>query len=119
LFLPPHSSSCNIYVVINSEFILSCKYDTNHFLFNKKYWCRGDSRGTCEILADSEHVKKTSGRFLVLDARRKGLFVKVTGLQLDDTGVYWVGIDKIYADIMTSVNVFITEGKRYTNLIND
>ncbi|XP_035501804.1 uncharacterized protein LOC118317322 [Scophthalmus maximus] len=94
---------------IGGEFILSCKYDTNHFLFNKKYWCRGDSRGTCEILADSEHVKKTSGRFLVLDARRKGLFVKVTGLQLDDTGVYWVGIDKIYADIMTSVNVFITE----------
>ncbi|KAF0035887.1 hypothetical protein F2P81_011199 [Scophthalmus maximus] len=94
---------------IGGEFILSCKYDTNHFLFSKKYWCRGDSRGTCEILADSEHVKKNSGRFLVLDARRKGLFVKVTGLQLDDTGVYWVGIDKIYADIMTSVNVFITE----------
>lgn len=40
--------------------------------------------------------------------------MKVTGLRFDDTGAYWVGIDKIYTDIMTSVNVLITEGKNKT-----
>lgn len=47
----------------------------------------------------------------MIDLNRRGLFVKVTNLQFDDAGAYWVGIDKIYADIMTQVKVIITEGK--------
>ncbi|XP_044066551.1 uncharacterized protein LOC122882820 [Siniperca chuatsi] len=96
---------------IGGEFVFICKYDTNRFLYNKKYWCRGDSRSTCEILVDSEGGAKTKNthRSQIIDAGKRGLFVKVTNLQFDDTGVYWIGIDKIYADIMTSVNVVITE----------
>lgn len=65
---------------------------------------------------DTDKVAKTEYRHrsLILDAKRKGLFVKVSRLQLGDTGVYWVGIDKIGADIMTSVRVVITEGKNKT-----
>lgn len=96
---------------IGGEFVLVCVYDTSRFLYSKKYWCRGSSRSTCEILEDSERLHKT-GRTSVVDAGRIGLYVKVTNLQFDDTGVYWVGIDKIYADIMTSVSVVITEGKK-------
>lgn len=33
----------------------------------------------------------------------------MTNLQFDDSGVYWVGIDKIYADIMTSVSLVVTQ----------
>ncbi|XP_070765981.1 uncharacterized protein [Enoplosus armatus] len=100
---------------IGGEFMFICEYDTNRFLFSKKYWCRGDSRSTCEILVDSEGGTKTKNthRSHIIDARRRGLFVKVTNLQFDDTGMYWVGIDKIYADIMTSVNVVITEVNQY------
>lgn len=47
-----------------------------------------------------------------------GLFVKVTGLRLVDTGVYWVGIDKIHADIMTQVKVVVTEGENKTSQPN-
>ncbi|XP_026223313.1 uncharacterized protein LOC113167128 isoform X2 [Anabas testudineus] len=93
---------------IGGEFVLACNYDTNRFRFSKKYWCRGDSSRTCEILADSERIHKT-GRSIIVDAGRRGLYVKVTNLQFDDTGAYWVGIDKVYADIMTSVSVVITE----------
>ena len=80
----------------------------------KKYWCRGSSRNSCEILVDSEGVARTTyaDRSLILDARSGGLFVKVTNLQLDDSGVYWVGIDKMYADIMISVTLVVTEGKK-------
>ncbi len=65
---------------------------------------------------DSEGGAKNTHRSHIIDARKKGLFVKVTGLQFDDTGAYWVGIDKIYADIMTPVNVVITEGKNKTEV---
>ncbi|XP_073326206.1 uncharacterized protein [Pagrus major] len=35
--------------------------------------------------------------------------MKVTDLRFDDSGVYWVGIDRPYSDIMTSVKVVVTE----------
>ncbi|KAI1892692.1 hypothetical protein AGOR_G00136170 [Albula goreensis] len=43
------------------------------------------------------------------DALRRGLFVIMTDLQLADTAQYWVGIDKVYADIMTSISVTVSE----------
>ncbi|XP_020501660.2 polymeric immunoglobulin receptor-like [Labrus bergylta] len=96
---------------IGGDFILSCEYDATHYLFSKKYWCRGESRRTCVILLDSEGRAKTerTHRSLIVDAGRKGLFVKVTKLQFDDAGVYWVGIDKMNADVMFSVKVVVTE----------
>lgn len=48
---------------------------------------------------------------------RYWLFVKVRDLQFEDSGVYWVGIDKMYADIMASVNVVITEGKNKVEVL--
>ncbi|XP_045911452.1 uncharacterized protein LOC123974661 [Micropterus dolomieu] len=101
---------------IGGEFIVYCKYDAARYLFSKKYWCRGDSRSTCEILVDSDGGTKTMNtqRSLIIDQGRRGLFVKVSELQFDDAGVYWVGIDKIYADLMTSVHVAVTEGKNIT-----
>ncbi|CAK6963744.1 uncharacterized protein LOC121187116 isoform X1 [Scomber scombrus] len=94
---------------LGGEFTLSCTFDTTKFLFNKKYWCRGDARESCKILVHSERVAKAEDKFIIIDMRRGGLFVKVSHLKFEDAGKYWVGIDKIYADIMTSVNVIITE----------
>lgn len=62
--------------------------------------------------------RSKTGRAYIGDLRQKGLFVKVTGLQVEDTGVYWVGIDKIHADIMTQVKVVITEGENKTSQLN-
>uniref|UniRef100_UPI003AAF5E25 uncharacterized protein isoform X1 n=1 Tax=Centroberyx gerrardi TaxID=166262 RepID=UPI003AAF5E25 len=96
---------------VGSEFTLVCSYDTKSFRYSKKYWCRGDSRSTCEILMDSEGIAKTESRHRshIIDAGTRGLFVKITGLLIKDTGVYWVGIDKIYSDIMASIKVVVTE----------
>lgn len=101
---------------IGGEFVILCKYDTNLFLFSKKYWCQGESKFTCEILVDSDnHVRSKTGRVYVVDLRKSGLFVKVTGLRFEDTGKYWVGIDKIHADIMTPIKVVISEGENKTS----
>ncbi|KAM9751161.1 uncharacterized protein ACNS7B_008070 isoform 1-T1 [Menidia menidia] len=62
-----------------------------------------------EITAQVGGYFKIACKSHVHDARRQGLFVEVTDLRLDDSGVYWIGIDKIYADIMVSITVVITE----------
>lgn len=101
---------------IGGEVVIMCTYDTKRFLYSKKYWCRGESRSTCEILVDSDNlVKSKTSRVCVRDLKRMGLSVKVTGLQFEDTGVYWVGIDKIHADVMTRIEVNITEGENKTS----
>uniref|UniRef100_A0A8C6L6D2 Uncharacterized protein n=1 Tax=Nothobranchius furzeri TaxID=105023 RepID=A0A8C6L6D2_NOTFU len=89
-------------------------HESTRILDVKKYWCRGSSRRTCEVLLDSDGVTKGSytHRSHIVDARRRGLFVKVTQLQAKDSGEYWIGIDKIYADIMTSVTLKVTKGKK-------
>lgn len=117
LFLPAslqlQCDKSQITAHVGGEFILSCKYNTNRFLYSRKYWCRGGDKNTCEIVVDSEGGTKTSDthRSHIIDAARRGLYVKVTNLQFSDAGAYWVGIDKAYADIMTSVKVAVTEGK--------
>ncbi|KAJ4918540.1 hypothetical protein JOQ06_026218 [Pogonophryne albipinna] len=91
---------------LGSDFLLSCSYENQ--LLSNKYWCRGESSRTCEVLVDSEG-KTRSTRVHIVDARRRGLFVRVLDLQKGDSGVYWVGIDRPYADVMTSVRVVVTE----------
>lgn len=107
-----HCDPAQITAQVGGEFLLICTYDTSRYRFSKKYLCRGDSRHECHILVDSENPAKNihTHRSHIIDANRRGLFVKVTQLQFDDAGAYWVGIDKIYADIMVPIKVAITEG---------
>lgn len=78
----------NLNLMIDLAFFISCKYDTNKFLYSKKYWCPVESRLTCEILADSHNpARSKTDRVYIMDLRQRGLFVKVTGLQLKDTGL--------------------------------
>ena len=108
---------CHSHVVteqIGGRLVVPCSYDTNMFLFNKKYWCRGESSTTCEVLTDSE---QKGGRTLVVDAGRRGLFVTVSDLRREDGGVFWLGIDKVFADVMTPVTVVVTEGKKDTSCV--
>lgn len=101
-----------IVIHIGETFVILCQYDTSHFLFSKKYWCQGESKVTCTILVDSDNlIRSKTGRVQIIDLGPRGLFVKVTDLQFEDTGQYWVGIDKIHADVMTPVKVVVTEGK--------
>lgn len=61
---------------------------------------------------DSDNlVRSKTDRVLVTDLGQRGLIVKVTGLQFGDAGEYWVGIDKMYADVMTPIKVVVTEGE--------
>lgn len=50
-------------------------------------------------------------RAQITDRVSRGLVVNIGDLKLDDSGIYWVAIDKIYADIMTRIQVTVTKGK--------
>ncbi|XP_032413664.1 uncharacterized protein LOC116716843 [Xiphophorus hellerii] len=96
---------------IGGEFIIVCRYESK-FLFSNKYWCRGPSRYSCDILQDTDGVAKpkNKNRLSIFDLpRHVKLMVKVTNLQIEDSDVYWIGIEKINADIMMSVKVTVTQ----------
>lgn len=68
---------------------------------------------------DSDNiVRSKTGRVYVVDLWKRGLFVKVTGLRFEDTGEYWVGIDKVHSDVMTPIKVVVTEGENKTSQFN-
>ncbi|KAK7128945.1 hypothetical protein R3I94_017240 [Phoxinus phoxinus] len=100
-----------IQATIGSTFTITCTYRTTHFRFNKKYWCAGDSRASCEVLMDTDGFTQSAyrTRAQIIDGVSRGLIVHVRDLKLDDTGIYWVAIDKIYSDIMTRIQVTVTK----------
>uniref|UniRef100_A0A8D2L915 Ig-like domain-containing protein n=1 Tax=Varanus komodoensis TaxID=61221 RepID=A0A8D2L915_VARKO len=88
-----------------------CTYDINRYRFSKKYWCRGSSRTSCDVLGDTEKfVKWNYKNKLSLWDFRRGIFV-VTMKQLttDDSGTYWCGIDRPF-DKMEKGNLYTTFG---------
>ncbi|XP_039507668.1 uncharacterized protein LOC120462977 isoform X1 [Pimephales promelas] len=99
-----------IQATIGRTFTLTCTYRTDQFQFNKKYWCAGDSRASCEVLMDTNGFTQAAyrTRAQIIDRVSRGLIVNVRDLKLDDTGIYWVAIDKIYSDIMTRIQVTVT-----------
>ncbi|KAK1898554.1 CMRF35-like molecule 2 [Dissostichus eleginoides] len=44
---------------LGSDFLLSCSYENQ--LLSNKYWCRGESRTTCEVLVDSRGRPEAPG----------------------------------------------------------
>ncbi|XP_059396867.1 uncharacterized protein LOC132129331 [Carassius carassius] len=48
-------------------------------------------------------------RAQIIDRVSRGLVVNIGDLKLDDSGIYWVAIDKIYADIMRRIQVTVTK----------
>uniref|UniRef100_A0A672SWT5 Immunoglobulin domain-containing protein n=1 Tax=Sinocyclocheilus grahami TaxID=75366 RepID=A0A672SWT5_SINGR len=102
-----------IQATIGSTLTITCTYKTTQYRFNKKYWCAGDSRSSCEVLMDTDGFTHAAyrTRAQIIDRVSRGLIVYIRDLKLDDSGIYWVAIDKIYADIMTRIQVTVTKGK--------
>ena len=100
--------------MIGGHFVLVCQYNTKHLLYSKKYWCLGESRTTCEIIIDTDGFikKELKGRIEIHDAQKRGIFVVMKDLRFTDAGHYWVGIDKIDADIMSLISITVSEGRR-------
>uniref|UniRef100_A0A8C3RU03 Ig-like domain-containing protein n=1 Tax=Chelydra serpentina TaxID=8475 RepID=A0A8C3RU03_CHESE len=92
---------------------ITCSYDRQRYIFNRKYWCHGGSRSSCDILGDTENFVKSEykRRLLLLDNKRGDFLVTMHQLVEDDSGIYWCGIQRPYADIMTAVKLTVTEGK--------
>ncbi|KAL4623780.1 hypothetical protein GN956_G18725 [Arapaima gigas] len=96
---------------VGRSLTVKCKYATKRFLFSKKYWCHGEFRSTCEIVADTEGFTKADlrDRIKIQDLKQHGLFIWMANLHIKDTGVYWAGIDKMYADIMYQIHIKVSE----------
>ncbi|XP_053499544.1 uncharacterized protein LOC128619396 [Ictalurus furcatus] len=100
-----------IHTTIGREMNVVCSYNDNRFLFSKKYWCLGESRSTCEVLMDTDGftIAWLRKKARIYETRFRTFHIHMTGLKLEDTGIYWAAIDKIYADIMFRIKVVVTE----------
>ncbi|KAH1171326.1 hypothetical protein KIL84_006944 [Mauremys mutica] len=87
-------------------------------MFNRKYWCRGGSRSSCDVLGDTENFVKSEykERLSLLDNRRGYFLVTMHQLVEEDSGMYWCGIQRPYADIMTAVKLTVTEGQLFGSI---
>ncbi|XP_033899211.1 CMRF35-like molecule 8 isoform X1 [Acipenser ruthenus] len=96
---------------VGGSLTIVCRYDRGKYVFFKKYWCHGESRNWCDTLIDTDGSVKTNynGRISIWDNRRGLLSIEMKQLSLEDTGTYWCGIDKPYADIMCAIHVKIVE----------
>ncbi|XP_074920745.1 CMRF35-like molecule 7 [Chelonoidis abingdonii] len=99
---------------------ITCSYDRRKYMFNRKYWCHGGSRSSCDVLGDTENFVKSEykGRVVLLDNRRGYFLVTMHQLVEEDSGMYWCGIERPYADMMTAVKLTVTEGKDSLNIIS-
>uniref|UniRef100_A0A8C0GED4 Immunoglobulin domain-containing protein n=1 Tax=Chelonoidis abingdonii TaxID=106734 RepID=A0A8C0GED4_CHEAB len=97
---------------------ITCSYDRRKYMFNRKYWCHGGSRSSCDVLGDTENFVKSEykGRVVLLDNRRGYFLVTMHQLVEEDSGMYWCGIERPYADMMTAVKLTVTEGKDSLNI---
>ncbi|XP_060750576.1 uncharacterized protein LOC132862535 [Tachysurus vachellii] len=101
----------SIHTTVGRDINVLCRYDSNNFIFSKKYWCHGESRNTCEVLLDTDGftTSRLKKKARIYQSGYQTFHILITGVQLEDTGIYWAGIDKIYADIMFRINVMVTE----------
>uniref|UniRef100_A0A670HY04 Ig-like domain-containing protein n=1 Tax=Podarcis muralis TaxID=64176 RepID=A0A670HY04_PODMU len=99
---------------------ITCFYDME-YRFDNKYWCRGSSRTSCDILGETKKFVKWNyeNRLTLLDNRKGVFWVTMHQLTEDDSGTYWCGIERPFADIMTSVKLKVNKGKVVTHLTLD
>ncbi|XP_034978100.2 CMRF35-like molecule 8 [Zootoca vivipara] len=89
---------------------ITCFYDME-YRFDNKYWCRGSSRTSCDILGQTKKFAKWNhkSRLTLLDNSKGVFWVTMHQLTEDDSGTYWCGIDRPFTDIMTSVKLKVNK----------
>ncbi|XP_069916453.1 CMRF35-like molecule 1 isoform X3 [Oryctolagus cuniculus] len=79
---------------------VKCHYAPGWQLY-KKYWCQGKAWSNCKILVitDGSEREAKNGRVAIRDDQSSRVFtVTVQQLRQDDAGIYWCGIERIWAD---------------------
>ncbi|KAL7845242.1 hypothetical protein AOLI_G00234340 [Acnodon oligacanthus] len=68
---------------------------------NRKYFCKDPCKTNEDVLIDS--AEKSSGRYQLTDSGTGVFTVEVAGLNKEDAGKYWCGVDRVFGDTFTEV----------------
>ncbi|XP_054449141.1 CMRF35-like molecule 5 isoform X2 [Pteronotus mesoamericanus] len=88
---------------------IQCHYDPGWETY-KKWWCRGEAWGSCEILIETtgSEQKVQRGRVSIQDDHWRNLItVTIEELWDSDRDTYWCGIGKSGTDLGHQVHVFV------------
>ncbi|KAJ1172711.1 hypothetical protein NDU88_004555 [Pleurodeles waltl] len=96
--------------IVGGSLTVHCNY-SSRFIGYSQYWCKGTPWYLCSIAVESmgseEEVRE--GRYSLKDLHEALTFtVTMTGLSLEDSGLYWCGTKKFGIDEMFRVKVTVS-----------
>ncbi|KAL7845263.1 hypothetical protein AOLI_G00234550 [Acnodon oligacanthus] len=74
---------------------------------NRKYFCKDPCKTNEDVLIDS--AEESSGRYQLTDSGTGVFTVEVAGLNKEDAGKYWCGVDRVFGDTFTEVILTVLE----------
>uniref|UniRef100_W5MVQ3 Immunoglobulin domain-containing protein n=2 Tax=Lepisosteus oculatus TaxID=7918 RepID=W5MVQ3_LEPOC len=92
---------------------IECSYPDG-YRDNEKYWCRHPCWNTKDVLITTgkRNTMVTVGRFSLFDNQKVRTFtVTMNNLTLQDTGVYYCGLERWGLDKYTEIKVSVSPGK--------
>ncbi|EPQ19390.1 CMRF35-like molecule 1 [Myotis brandtii] len=92
---------------------IQCRYDPGWESYSK-WWCRGESWGSCDTLLKTTGSEQTvrRGRMSIQDDHWRHRFtVTIEELRASDEDVYWCGIEKSGTDLGHQVRVYVGPGR--------
>ncbi|KAL6482277.1 hypothetical protein MHYP_G00103570 [Metynnis hypsauchen] len=101
--------------------LIRCRYDTG-YISNQKYFCKGPWPAvTCtdQIKTGDKNKWINRGRFSLFDDTRASQFwVLIRELTVEDSGLYYCGVDKSFIDVFTPVELKVEEDLSYEKSIS-
>uniref|UniRef100_A0A4W3K2A1 Immunoglobulin domain-containing protein n=1 Tax=Callorhinchus milii TaxID=7868 RepID=A0A4W3K2A1_CALMI len=97
--------------VVGRAITIDCHYQKQWYRNNKKYWCWGYYRDSCQVVIDTKANNGRRGRFSITDNRDGVFTVTMENLTTGDAGWYNCGIEIPVFDPMFGVELHVSEGK--------
>ncbi|XP_078403898.1 polymeric immunoglobulin receptor-like [Cetorhinus maximus] len=96
---------------LGGSITINCRYSVPSKRNYEKYWCKGEQRFSCAVIAGTLRTQQDRLNSLVIvDNQTSGMFsVTMKQLSLEDAGWYWCGITMLGKDEMTSVKLNVLE----------
>eukprot|EP00062_Callorhinchus_milii_P014186 gi/632963298/ref/XP_007897802.1/ PREDICTED: CMRF35-like molecule 5 [Callorhinchus milii] len=95
--------------VVGRAITIDCHYQKQWYRNNKKYWCWGYYRDSCQVVIDTKANNGRRGRFSITDNRDGVFTVTMENLTTGDAGWYNCGIEIPVFDPMFGVELHVSE----------
>ncbi|XP_028999903.1 CMRF35-like molecule 7 [Betta splendens] len=94
---------------VEDEVTVTCSH-SNAF-YNIKYFCKGDCGNEKDVLISTREKSSSDGKYSIRDEGNT-FYVTIHRLTMDDSGIYWCGIERYGVDTYNEVVLEVKEGNK-------